>query len=256
MAAVPSLKRCCLQLLASALLDNQPAQHHRQQQLDEVAAAYLRAGACQLPEELQLDLLLLLASWQQLGDAACALLCGVHSGSALSGAASLSLAGCVLLGRPSLRRLLGSPLPQLQSLNLRGLPALTDAEVALVAQHCPSLTRLDLSNARSLTSAAVAAVTSGPAAPRLQALSMAGCWRVAALPGLTACTALTSLNLAGCWQLTDDAVREVRAGGVRLGLVKGGVLAARPVGCPPCITRAPSKLGAPPGHTHTRTRRL
>lgn len=213
MAAVPSLKRCCLKLLASALLDTTPA-HKRQRWQDAEAVAHARAGVCQLPDELQLELLLLLACWQRLDDAACALLCGDRGGSGLAGAASASLAGCAQLGLPSLRRLLGSPLPQLQSLNLRGLPALTDAEVALLAQHCPALTRLDLSNNRNLTAAAAAAVAGGPAAPRLQALSLAGCWRVAALPGLAACSTLTLLSLAGCWQLTDDGVREVRAGQV------------------------------------------
>ena len=208
-AGLLSLRRRCLHALAAALAERsrhphrQPADHSRE------------AGVQALPPELQQELLLVLASWQLLDTATCALLTSSsstgsdssrHDGSGgpaeslLAGLESLSLAGCVLLSSASLQRLLCCPLPQLQALSLKGLPWLTDADVQLVVQRCPNLRRLDVSGCPQLTGAAVQAVTGAAAAPQLQSLSLSGCWLVAALPSLARCTQLTSLALhTGAW---------------------------------------------------------
>ena len=110
-----------------------------------------------LPQELRLELLLVLAGWQLLDDSTCTLLAGEEAGgSLLAGAAAASLAGCAALGRPGVARLLCSPLPTLRTLSLKGVAAVGDGEAALIAAHCPSLLRLDLSKCPSLTDAAVA----------------------------------------------------------------------------------------------------
>lgn len=208
-----TLRRRCLQVVAWALLKRRVQAGG----CGGSSASSLEEGVRALPQELQLELLLLAASWQLLDDAACTLLtCGAadsgsSSSSILAGAATVSLAHCVLLGGASLRRLFCCPLPQLQTLSLRGLPQLTDAHVALVAKQCPSLTRLDFSKCLELTGAAVAAVAAGACAPQLQALSLVGCWQVAALPGLALrCTGLASLDVSGCWQLAEGELQEVR----------------------------------------------
>ena len=210
-----TLRLRCLQQVAWALLE-------RRLQAGSggggsSAAGTLEEGVRGLPQELQQELLLLAASWQLLDDAACTLLAGsaagsgANGGSILAGAAAVSLAHCVLLSGASLRRLLCCPLPQLQALSLRSLPQLTDAHVALVAQQCPSLTRLDLSKCLELTAVAAAAVAAGACAPHLQALSLAGCWQVAALPSLAVrCTGLTSLDLSGCWRIAEGELQQVR----------------------------------------------
>ncbi len=216
-----SLRKRCLQLVASALVEqrwqgNGGDKGSNAQQLQDSLAV--------LPHELQQEVLLLLASWQLLDGTACALLAGSSAGCGaadggrlggggsgiLAGAATVSLAHCVLLSSGTLQHLFGCPLPQLQSLSLRGLVQLTDAEVALVAQQCPALTRLDLSKCPELTAAAVGALAAAACAPRLQALSLAGCWRVAHLPCLgQRCSALASLDLSGGWQITDSELRQV-----------------------------------------------
>ena len=217
-AGLLSLRRRCLHALAAALAER--SRHPHRQPADHS----LEAGVQALPPELQQELLLVLASWQLLDTATCALLTSSsstgsdssrHDGSGgpaeslLAGLESLSLAGCVLLSSASLQRLLCCPLPQLQALSLKGLPWLTDADVQLVVQRCPNLRRLDVSGCPQLTGAAVQAVTGAAAAPQLQSLSLSGCWQVAALPSLARCTQLTSLALAGCWQLTEAAVHQV-----------------------------------------------
>lgn len=205
----PTLRRRCLHLLASALADS-PATPWQEQQRRAA-----QAGVQALPQELQLELLTLLASWQLLDAHACQLLGGAASGggsSVLAGAAAVSLTGCALLTPASLHGLLlCCTLPQLSSLSLKGVAWLEDADVCALLQHLPSLLRLNLSKCPRLTAAAVAALAASAAAPQLQALSLARCWQVAALPGLQACSRLTSLDLSGCWQLTDGAVQPVRA---------------------------------------------
>ena len=216
---VPLRKRC-LQLVAAAVVESR----WQSGGAGGVGRATqrLQEGVTTLPQELQQELLLLLASWQLLDDAVCTLLgvgaAGVHEGGSctgvLCGAAAISLAHCVLLSSGALRSLLACPLPQLQSLSLRSLPQLTDTNVTLVVQHCPALTRLDLSKCPQLTAAAVQALAAAACAPRLQSLALAGCWRVAQLPGLAqCCTGLASLDLSGCWQITDSELQQVGAGG-------------------------------------------
>lgn len=221
-----SLRKRCLQLVAAAVVE-QRLQGSSSSRVGR-AAGQLQHGIAALPQELQQEELLLLASWQLLDDDACQLLAGGSGGSSagsgggdlggstagiLSGAATVSLAHCVLLSGSTLLHLLGCPLPQLQSLSLRGLPQLTDAHVALLAHQCPSLTRLDASKCPELTAAAVQALAAAPCALRLQALVLAGCWQVARLPGLAQrCTALASLDLSGCWQLADSELRQVSGG--------------------------------------------
>ncbi len=204
----PTLRRRCQHLLASALVDS-PASPWQEQQRHT-----LQSGLQDLPQELQLELLKLLASWQLLDARACLLLGSAASatgGSVLAGAAAVSLAGCVLLAPASLHgQLLCCPLPRLASLSLRGVGWLGDTDVCRLLQQLPSLQRLDLSKCPRLTAAAVAAVAASAAAPNLQSLSLAACWRVDALPGLHSCSRLTSLDLSGCWQLTDAAVQPVR----------------------------------------------
>lgn len=214
----PPLRQRCLQLLAAALLEWRGGD------------GQVHSSVALLPEELRAEVLLLLAGWQLLEDTTCALLSPCPGTSVLAGAAAVSLAHCTLLGRGSLARLLGAPLPMLRSLSLRGLARLVDADVALVAQHCPALQQLDLSKNPELTAAAVAAVAGGAAATSgaLQALSLAGCWQVAALPGLSRCTALTSVDLGGCWQLTDGTVHEVGSS------VEGTAWACADAGCAGC----------------------
>lgn len=207
-AGPPALRLCCLRLVASELLQAQEAQGGSA--AAAAASGSLHAAVRALPSELQQELLLLLASWQLLDDASCEALAGPGGGGVLAGAAAASLAHCVLLGRPGLGRLFPSPLPQLQSLSLKGLLFLEDGDVAMVVQHLPALRQLDLSKNPRFTAGAVGAVAAAPAAPQLQSLSLAGCWQVDALPGLAErCRALTSLTLAGCWQLTNSVVRRV-----------------------------------------------
>lgn len=218
-----SLRKRCLQLVASALVEQRWQGGSGGEQGS--AGWRLQEGLVALPHELQQEVLLLLASWQLLDDTVCALLAGGNAGcgsadgsslgagggnSILAGAATVSLAHCVLLSSGALQHLFGCPLPQLQSLSLRGLVQLTDAHVALVAQQCPALTRLDLSKCPDLTAAAVGALNAAACAPLLQALSLAGCWQVAHLPGLgQRCSALASLDVSGCWQITDGELQQV-----------------------------------------------
>ena len=221
-AAVPTLRRSCLDVLAMKLALRE---HSRDDDVDDDED--LRGATKFLPQELQLELLLLLAAKQLLSSAAADLLTPATAAAGgdgvLAGATAVSLAHCVLLGSASLRaRLFCCKLPQLQSLDLRGLPWLTDADVALVARNCPALRRLDLSGCTQLTAAAVQSlsrVVGGPGGARpavaaLHSLSLAGCWQVDKLPGLAACCSqLTSLNLSGCWQLPGAEVRQVGGGG-------------------------------------------
>ncbi|KAI3433843.1 hypothetical protein D9Q98_003646 [Chlorella vulgaris] len=174
----------------------------------------LLAGIAALPAELRQELLLMLAGWQLLDEAACAVLTHSDDGSGssvLAGATALSLAGCVLLNRTSLGLFTGAS--QLLTLSLKGVLRLADSDVEQIARNCLSLRRMDLSKCPNLTAAAVAALTGCAWAPtQLQSLSLAGCWRVAELPGLHLCGALTALNLSGCWQLSDAVVQQVLAG--------------------------------------------
>lgn len=171
----------------------------------------LLAGIAALPAELRQELLLMLAGWQLLDEAACAVLTHSDDGSGssvLAGATALSLAGCVLLNRTSLGLFTGAS--QLLTLSLKGVLRLADSDVEQIARNCSSLRRMDLSKCPNLTAAAVAALTGCAWAPtQLQSLSLAGCWRVAELPGLHLCGALTALNLSGCWQLSDAVVQQV-----------------------------------------------
>ena len=213
-AGVLSLRRRCLHALAAALVER--SHHPEGQPADQSIEERVQA----LPPELQQELLLVLAGWQLLDAAACALLTpefgddsSCPAESILAGLDSLSLAGCALLSSASLRRLLCCPLPQLEALSLKGLPWLTDADAQLAVQHCPNLRRLDLSGCPQLTAAAVHAVAAAASAPQLQSLSLSGCWQIAALPGLAGCTQLTSLALACCWQLTEGTVQQVGVAG-------------------------------------------
>ena len=225
--APPTLRQRCLHALASQLAEAERGLP---------APPGLGEGAAALPAELRLELLLLLACWKLLDAATCELLAGDGvDGSLLAGAATVSLVGCALLRPASLRALFCTPLPQLRSLSLRHLPWLRDADVALLLPHCLGLRRLDLAKCPRLTAAAVAAAAC--AVPRLESLSLAGCWQVDVLPTLSTCSQLTSLNLSGCWQATDVALRVVRACGLR-GVDAAACLAFEPP-CLACLAASP-----------------
>jgi hypothetical protein len=217
-----SLRYKCLQLLATGLL---PAAAESGAPADTAAAAAAAVGVISdLPVEVQVDLLLLLAGCWQLLSPPALLRFGWDDLRPILTA--LPLGGCALLTAASLRGgVFCAALPTLLSLDLRGVADLADADVGAMLAHCPALRELTLAQCPRLSAAALEHAAAR--CPELEALNVAECWRVDIVAPLRALSRLTALDISGCWK-----VRLVCTGSVS---AFSGPAATPPACLPTCL---------------------
>ncbi|KAG7270340.1 hypothetical protein CRUP_034450 [Coryphaenoides rupestris] len=123
---------------------------------------------------------------------------------ALGGLQELDLSACCLLTDMSITQVLRHR--ELRRLSLALLPEISDASLASVASHCPSLTSLSLNHCGRITDAGVTQAT--PLLARLQHLSLSHCditdRSLACL--VQHCRRLRTLDVSGCKRISLTAV--------------------------------------------------